>query len=202
MGFEVSAAELSPGLRSVDPHHGGAAADERGLVAVRDGRHERRDLLAEGGKAHFLHALVVQRLLDRAQPAGGRQPMALAGQPEDEREAGAADGAQCDAGAQAEPGRRMASELARTRGLGRRAVDRREHERCPGDAADQCARQFDERSRARGVVVGPRARRQVVAPCDDDERVPRTAIARDDAQHVEHRHACARWRRPRGSAGC
>ena len=178
-----------PRLGSVDPDHGGAAADERGLVAVHDRGHECRDLLAERGQAHRLHALVVQRLLDRAQPAGGRQAMALARQPEDEREAGAADGAQCDAGAQTEAGGRMASELARTCGLGRRAVDRGEHQRGLGDAADERARQLDERSRARAVVVGPRAWRQVVAPCDEDERIPRAAVARDDAQHVQHRHA-------------
>ena len=82
----------------------------------------------------------------------------------------------------------MAGELAGAGRLGRRAVDRGEHERGLGDAADERARELDERAGARAVVVRARAGRQVVAPGDEDERVARAALAADDAEHVDHRH--------------
>ena len=117
-----------PRPRTVDADDGRAAADERRLVAVRHRSDERRDLLAERWEAHLLHTLVTQRLFDRPQPAGSRQAVALAGEPENEWRAGTAHGAQRHSGAEAEPGRGMPCELASACGLGRRAVDRREHE--------------------------------------------------------------------------
>ena len=146
------------GARAVEADDRRPAADERGLVSVRDGGHERRDLLAQRGQRDVRDALAAQRLLDRAQPSRGRQPVALARDPEHQWPVRAPDRPQGDAGPQREAARRVPCELARARGLRRRAVDRGEHQRRLRDAADERARELDERSRARAVVVRARPR--------------------------------------------
>ena len=148
---------------------------------------ERRDLLAERRQLHLRDALVAQRLLHGAQPAGGRQAMPLAREPQHDRPARAPDRAQGDAGCEPQPARRLACELARTGRLGGRAVDRGEHERGLRDAAHERAGELDERSGPRAVVVGTGPGRQIVAPGDEHERVAGAPVARDDAEHVGHR---------------
>ena len=199
----MSAAELSPAREPSRPTTAAPLPTSARLIAVGGGCHEARDLLAERRQPHVVDVLVAQRLLDGAQPARRGQPVPLAGEPQHERAAGPADRAQRDARAQ------LAGPPGGWRASSRAPADSAVVPSTEANTSEVCVTlPTSVRASSTSAPVpeplsfGARARRQVVAAGDEDERVARAPLAADDAEHVDHRHACARWRRARGSAAC